>query len=181
MDQEAWESEIRRMQRSASPWQRIVRKTMLPWLGFCLACTHSQGSNRGSADAADVRPDDAPAPGDTSANKAVDEREALSPDGASTSASEVSDSRPDARQIIDGQCGDNPSDLMQVLATSLGSLFCSRTASNQPEGYINFDSEGRVTSITGSRVPPDKAAWVDSLAAYRWPCLAGQTIAYGCS
>jgi hypothetical protein len=70
---------------------------------------------------------------------------------------------------------------MQVLATSLGSLFCSRTATNQPEGYINFDSEGRVTSITGSRVPPDKAAWVDSLAAYRWPCLAGQTIAYGCS
>ena len=70
---------------------------------------------------------------------------------------------------------------MQALATNLGSSFCSRTTSSQPEGYIKFDSEGRVTLINGYRVPADQEAWVDSLAAYRWPCLANQTIAYGCS
>ena len=149
MDHEALKSEMKCTPHSAGSWQRLVRKTMLPWIGacLCLACTHSQSSNRGATDAADVRPN----------------------------------LWPDASWTIDGACGDNPNDLMQVLATSLGSSFCSRTASNQPEGYIYFDGEGRVTSISGYRVPADKQAWVDSLAAYRWPCLAGQTIAYGCS
>ena len=105
----------------------------------------------------------------------------LSSDGGDAPALETSNPWLDSGWIIDGPCSDNPSNLMQVLATSLGSPFCSRTASNQPEGYIDFDSDGRVTSITGDRVPADKDAWVASLAAYRWPCLAGQIIAYGCS
>ena len=109
------------------------------------------------------------------------EGDGLSLDGADAADLEVSNPWGDAGWITDGPCSDNPSDLMQVLATSLGSPFCTRTASGQPEGYIDFDSDGPVYFITGYRVPADKVAWVDSLAAFRWPCLAGQTVAYGCS
>jgi hypothetical protein len=112
---------------------------------------------------------------------AIAPRDGSSSDGADAPALETGNPWLDSGWIIDGPCSDNPSNLMQVLATSLGSPFCSRTASSQPEGHIDFDSEGRVTIITGNRVPTDKEAWVDSLAAYRWPCLAGKIIAYGCS
>ena len=112
---------------------------------------------------------------------AMSTRDGLSSDVGDAPALETSNPWLDSGWIIDGPCSDNPSNLMQVLATSLGSPFCSRTASNQPEGYIDFDSNGLVTFITGYRVPADKDAWVASLAAYRWPCLAGQIIAYGCS
>jgi hypothetical protein len=111
---------------------------------------------------------------------AIAPRDGSSSDGADTPSLETSDPWLDSGWIIDGPCSDNPSNLMQVLATSLSAPNCSRTASNQPEGYIDFDSEGRAIFITGYRVPADTEAWVDSLAAYRWPCLAGQIIAYGC-
>jgi hypothetical protein len=38
-----------------------------------------------------------------------------------------------------------------------------------------------VAYITGDYVPADPQGWVDSLAPYRWACLASQTIAYGCA
>jgi hypothetical protein len=94
----------------------------------------------------------------------------------------------DAQWFIDGACSDNPRDLMEILGDSLSTyeVFCSRTEDSSrlgidPEGHIVFDSEGRVRSITGRRIPSDPNGWVESLATYRWPCLAGQTIAYGCS
>jgi len=108
-------------------------------------------------------------------------RDGFSSESADAPAWEVGNPWSDAGWIIDGPCSENPSDLMQILATSVGSGFCSRTASSQYEGYINFDSDGRVTFIFGYPAPVDKEAWVDSLAAYRWPCLAGQSVAYGCS
>lgn len=170
------------------PSRNTAWMVMLLWFGFCLACTHSQG--RGSlADAADVAAGDASGP---SSGALVDmlevpqdgwDRQPSSSDGADTATAGPESSNPwlDAGWIIDGPCSDNPSDLMQVLATSLGSSFCARTASSQPEGYITFDSDGQVTLISGYRVPANTEAWVDSLATYSWPCLAGQTIAYGCS
>ncbi len=131
------------------------------------------GDSRPGAEAFDTR--------ESQAEAAMSPRDGFSLDGADAPALEVSNPWIDAAWIIDGPCSDYPSNLLEILATSLGSPFCARTASSQPEGYIDFDSEGRVTLITGYRVPDDKEAWVDSLAAYRWPCLAGQIIAYGCS
>jgi hypothetical protein len=108
-------------------------------------------------------------------------RDGFSSERADVLAWEVGNPWSDAGWIIDGPCSDNPSNLMQILATSVGRGFCSRTASSQYEGYINFDSEGRVILIVGYPAPVEKQAWVDSLAAYRWPCLANQTVLYGCS
>jgi hypothetical protein len=88
----------------------------------------------------------------------------------------------DAHWMIDGACSENPPDLMQVLAASLESheIRCTRTAVSDPEGYIDFDNDGRVRGIIGRRIPGDPNGWVMSLAGYRWPCLANQTIGYGC-
>jgi len=105
----------------------------------------------------------------------------ITPDSPDSAEGETGKPGTDSGGILDGPCRDNPSDLMQVLATSIGSSFCSRTASTQPYGFIGFDGEGQVTFINGNHVPVDKDAWVASLATYRWPCLANQTIAYGCS
>jgi hypothetical protein len=112
---------------------------------------------------------------------AMTPRDGFSSEGADAPALEVGNPWTDAGWSIDGPCSIYPSNLLQVLATSLGSPYCARTGSSQPEGNIYFDSDGRVTMIAGYRIPDDKEAWVDSLAAYRWPCLAGQNIAYGCS
>jgi len=105
-------------------------------------------------------------------------------DAADAAASEVS-IWADAHWLIDGACSDNPQDLMQVLAASLEThqIVCNRTATvlNEPYGYIAFDGDGRILSITGRLIPADPEGWVESLATYRWPCLASQTIAYGCS
>jgi hypothetical protein len=117
---------------------------------------------------------------------AVLSQDASRPDATDAAASEAS-LWADAHWLIDGACSDNPRDLMQILAASLSTheIMCSRTESNligiDPEGYIAFDAEGRVRYITGRRIPADPVGWVESLAAYRWPCLASQTIAYGCS
>jgi hypothetical protein len=131
------------------------------------------GESKSGADTLDTR--------ESQAEAAVTLRDGFSSEGTDVPSLEVDNPWSDAGWIIDGPCSDYPSNLLQILATSLNSPFCARTGSSQPEGDIGFDSDGRVTSITGYRVPDDKDAWVGSLAAYRWPCLAGQTIAYGCS
>lgn len=176
----------------------IGRATVLLWAGLGLAC--SQPLNRKTMpDAADAPPD-APAPTDTDrgadfVSRPVD----APPDQAETtpvpldgSSAEAADARTsdaslwaDTQWAIDGPCSFNPPDLMSVLAASLASyeVHCSRTPETapDPEGYIYFDRDGRVQGIQGRRIPADPEGWVESLAAYRWPCLAGQTIAYGCS
>jgi hypothetical protein len=43
------------------------------------------------------------------------------------------------------------------------------------------DGEGKVIDNSIPFDTPDKKqAWLDSLADYRWPCLAGQTIFFFC-
>ena len=131
------------------------------------------GESSSGADTLDTR--------ESLAEAAMPPRDGFSSEGTDAPALEVGNPWTDAGWIIDGPCSIYPSNLLQILATSLGSPYCARTGSSQPEGNIYFDSDGRVTGIAGYRVPDDKEAWVDSLAAYRWPCLAGQNIAYGCS
>jgi len=129
MDSEEWQSRLGQASRSASLWRRLVQKSMLARVGLWFACAESQGHAR-SEDAADVKLDGVTGPDSDAAVEILD--------GAG---------------VIDGQCSDNPSDLMDALALSLGSSFCSRTSSSQPEGYISFDSGGRVSYTSGYRVP----------------------------
>ena len=88
---------------------------------------------------------------------------------------------PDAHPALDVACPDDASGLFQFLASALGLPVCNRTTSGTPEGTIVLNGEGQVIGIYGYRVPKDTQAWVDSLAGYRWPCLAGQSVAYGCA
>lgn len=72
--------------------------------------------------------------------------------------------------------------IMILLAQKLGRPACYPTASSTPEGSIDFDGEGRVYGITiGDVGTPETQAWADSLADRRWPCMAGQTLGYGCA
>jgi len=104
------------------------------------------------------------------------------PDSADTPAAETNNPWLDAHWSISDGCSDNPPDLMQALAMAMGVSHCSRTAmTGYYEGIIIFDRTGQVTYITGDYMPTDPQGWVDSLAPYRWPCLASQTIAYGCA
>jgi len=49
-------------------------------------------------------------------------------------------------------------------------------------GYIVLDSDGRVVenSVYGAAELQAKQAWLDYMAGYRWPCLAGETIPFTC-
>jgi hypothetical protein len=48
-------------------------------------------------------------------------------------------------------------------------------------GNLVFDGDGRLLDDTGyPGTEVQKQAWLDSLAQQRWPCWAGQTIAYQC-
>jgi hypothetical protein len=65
-----------------------------------------------------------------------------------------------------------------ICEASLGPITDGGTANG---GYIVLDSEGRV--IDNSVFAADefaKQAWLDSLAYYRWPCLAGESIPFTC-
>jgi len=55
------------------------------------------------------------------------------------------------------------------------SCFPEQDYSNQ----LVFNSEGNLVDDTGY-IGSDKQAWLDGLADQSWPCLAGQTIKYGC-
>ena len=109
-------------------------------------------------------------------------QDGASPDSPDAPVTETNNPWLDAHWSISGGCSDNPSDLMQALAIARGVAYCTRTVmTSYYEGIIIFDSTGRVAYITGDYVPADPQGWVDSLAPYRWPCLASQTIAYGCA
>jgi len=65
-----------------------------------------------------------------------------------------------------------------ICEASLGPIADGGTANG---GYIVLDGEGRV--IENSIFATDelaKQAWLDSLAYYRWPCLAGESIPFTC-
>jgi hypothetical protein len=48
-------------------------------------------------------------------------------------------------------------------------------------GYVVFDGEGRVIDNTVFGDSDSiKQAWLDSVADYRWPCLAGDRIPFAC-
>ena len=141
-------------------------------------------------DAADSSPDtivqwdygslaDAPDSGADLPEAAIFAQDGPSPDSPAT---ETNNPWLDAHWSISGGCSDNPLDLMQALAIAMGRPHCSRTVmTGYYEGIIMFDATGRVTYITGDYEPTDPQGWVDSLAPYQWPCLASQTIAYGCA
>jgi hypothetical protein len=46
------------------------------------------------------------------------------------------------------------------------------------QGNLVFDSEGQIIGVTLAGVSQTYA--VSSLASYRWPCMAGQTIPFSC-
>jgi hypothetical protein len=72
--------------------------------------------------------------------------------------------------------------IMLLLADKRGRPACYPTTSSTPEGYIDFNGEGRVLMITIADVgTPETQAWADSLAGVRWPCMASQTLGYGCA
>jgi hypothetical protein len=61
-----------------------------------------------------------------------------------------------------------------------GQLVSCGPSPGKPEALV-FDAEGHLVDDTASYSDPTaKGAWLASLAGDRWPCLAGQTIDYGC-
>jgi hypothetical protein len=60
-----------------------------------------------------------------------------------------------------GQCGPYRQDLPHLV-----------------QGNLVFDSEGQIIGVTLAGVSQTYA--VSSLASYRWPCMAGQTIPFSC-
>jgi hypothetical protein len=166
----------------------MIRMRLLLLSSLCLSCSQTH-LKMGDADAADVPP---PAEdGPNNAWEALAESADVSCDVGNTFADsgspDAANAAVDTQLVMDGPwCFDSAETLLPFLASSLGlgSDGCQRTLPTpliSPEGYILLDNEGRVTSIDGWRVPADKQAWVDSLAGYRWPCLAGETIYYGCT
>jgi hypothetical protein len=75
----------------------------------------------------------------------------------------------------------------QSAIPTLGDHLCEKSLDPIPDGgtadggYIVLDGEGRVinNSIFGA-AESSKQAWLDSLAYYRWPCLAGESISFAC-
>ena len=66
-------------------------------------------------------------------------------------------------------------------------VYCSEIPDPGPDsgivdgGYIVLDGNGRVIDNTIFGVSDSvKQAWLDSLADYRWPCLAGERIPFAC-
>ena len=52
------------------------------------------------------------------------------------------------------------------------------------KGQIVFDADGRIVDDTNYRAGtggPDKDDWLTQVSGYRWPCMAGSTLAYVCS
>jgi hypothetical protein len=95
--------------------------------------------------------------------------------------------------VTDGEIFDSPDALCDdtsfwwalagSLTGGLGTCFPSWDAgyfggASPSWGVIIFDSEGRVTDLTRSGASDQPA--VNDLANERSPCLAGQTIQYGC-
>ena len=73
----------------------------------------------------------------------------------------------------------------KVAAGDTGGVSAQLLASCGPDPgsshALVFDVEGRLVDNTASFITPAaKEAWLNSLASYRWPCLAAQTIDYAC-
>jgi hypothetical protein len=66
-------------------------------------------------------------------------------------------------------------------------VYCNKIPDPGPDGsitdggYVVLDGDGRVidNTIFGSSYSM-KQTWLDSLAGYRWPCLAGERITFDC-
>ncbi len=86
----------------------------------------------------------------------------------------------------DGDC--DPATLWRALGTAGGFLVCREASphldpTEKPgpgRGAVVLDADGRVIDNTGLEGAA-KQAWLDDLAAQRWPCLAGETLGYSCS
>ena len=118
-----------------------------------------------SADAADVE-----SASHLFDSSSVDYSDGWTPDTATT--------RLDAEATTNIACNDSADTLLKFLGSSLGAnYYCGRALSTGwSEGVIDLNSEGQVTYIRDefNRID-DPQAWVDSLSAYRWPCLAGRS------
>ena len=89
----------------------------------------------------------------------------------------------------DGSCGDE-SVLWRAIESAAGATlgYCEPPGDGGvEEGHVAIDSDERV--IDNSLFGCDRDGgcdvngltdWLASLAAYRWPCLAGRTISYTC-
>jgi hypothetical protein len=77
-------------------------------------------------------------------------------------------------------CGDKGLwDAISVYVIGTGQ--CGPYRQNLPhlvQGNLVFDSEGQIVGVTLAGVSQTYA--VSSLASYRWPCMAGQTIPFSC-
>jgi hypothetical protein len=84
--------------------------------------------------------------------------------------------------------GCDPATLWRAIGAPGGFLVCRAAPPNldptqKPgpgRGAVVLDADGRVIDNTGLD-GATKQAWLDELAAQRWPCLAGQTLGYACS
>jgi hypothetical protein len=110
----------------------------------------------------------------------------------------ILDAQPDGSSVVDN--GSNaaldalcdPQSIWQAVSAGLpvteGGCYLTPTDSagkfignNYIWGNIVIDSEGRVMDNTGYYLSAEqRQSWLDSVANDRWPCLAGQTLAYSC-
>jgi hypothetical protein len=89
--------------------------------------------------------------------------------------------------LPDGACGDEYP-LWQAIASGPGIGYCFRPGDGGvEEWHVVLDGDGRVVDNSffgcdsdGGCNPARLQNWLASLAGYRWPCLASQTIGYDC-
>jgi hypothetical protein len=89
----------------------------------------------------------------------------------------------------DGSCGDERV-LWSAIASAAGAAigYCAPPGDGGvEEGHVVVDGEGRIIDNSlfgcerdGSCDMNGLTDWLASLAAFRWPCLAGRTISYAC-
>ncbi len=90
--------------------------------------------------------------------------------------------------VVDGEILDSPDSscgdgfFWETISPYLAGLGeCGTTSNGLPGpsgGYVVLGSEGQIVDITQAGV--SRTHVVEALAGYRWPCAAGETIAYFC-
>jgi len=90
------------------------------------------------------------------------------------------------QSTVDGLCYDNGVQLWdEITREAAPAGFCVLAIDGGMSSYgrrvkLVFDGEGRIVENTGIDDNARRQEWLASLADKRWPCLAGQEVAYVC-
>jgi hypothetical protein len=91
--------------------------------------------------------------------------------------------------VVDSSCDQSKlwDEIVESANLMFHAVYCGEIPDPRPDGgiydggYVVFDGDGRVIDNTVFGDSESiKQAWLDSLADYRWSCLAGKRIPFAC-